>query len=408
MPQHDSAEILISRRAIELDMQNSHNLAFQKHRIMAMAGVTQVVLSLATERQRRNTRLERPTESTMPDNKQQQQGPSDEERKAESSKAAQQSIEAQKKAKELTQAAAGAGDPEERQKLLNEALEQEIASESFGKTAKYLQTGTAQGAIAGTGIGVGTGAGLGTLTGTLVGGVTSTVVGGLGGAIGSGVGAINGPFIKVGEKAGEGIRSVTGDLPGWEATDEQKGKLEEMIGQVNETERPNEDELKGLAGGQSGQGESEKKKDTQSKGDSGKKEGGEQAKNSWSSYLPSMSSSADPSAGSKGSKVEESGSGEEEKRGQNQPPSWTESAASYMPSWGSNDHNEQVEPDEENDNKAKPAAREDGKKSSSKASSEKPRDAPGIGDKGSKAEESGSGKGHADPKAVDALREKLG
>ncbi|KAK5746841.1 hypothetical protein LTR17_000471 [Elasticomyces elasticus] len=342
----------------------------------------------------------------MPDKKQEQQGPSEKERKAESSKAAQQSIEAQKKAKELTQAAAGAGDPEERQKLLNEALEQEIASESFGKTAKYLQTGTAQGAIAGTGIGVGTGAGLGTLTGTLVGGVTSTVIGGLGGAIGSGVGALNGPFIKVGEKAGEGIRSVTGDLPGWEATDEQKGKLEEMIGQVNETERPDEDELAGLAGGTSGQGESEKKEDTQSKGDSGKREDGGQAKNSWSSYLPVMSSSADPPAESKKGSKADSNAGEEKERKQDQ--SWTESATSYMPSWGSNDHNKQVEPDQEDGDKAKPAAREDGKKSSSKASSEKPRNASGKGDNGSKAEESGIGKGHADPKAVDALREKLG
>ncbi|KAK5683671.1 hypothetical protein LTS10_005205 [Elasticomyces elasticus] len=336
----------------------------------------------------------------MLDKKQEQQGPSEEERKAESSKAAQQSIEAQKKAKELTQAAAGAGDPEERQKLLNEALEQEIASESFGKTAKYLQTGTAQGAIAGTGIGVGTGAGLGTLTGTLVGGVTSTAIGGLGGVIGSGVGALNGPFIKVGEKAGEGIRSVTGDLPGWEATDEQKGKLEEMIGQVNETERPNEDELAGLAGGTSGQGKPEKKEDTHSKGDNEKKEGGEQAKNSWSSYLPSMSSSAEPPAESKKDSKTDSNAGEDK--------SWTESAASYMPSWGSKDQSEQVEPDQRDNSKAKPAAREDGKGSSSKASNEKRQAASDKGNNGSKAEGNGIGKGHADPKAVDALREKLG
>ncbi len=76
----------------------------------------------------------------MPDTKKDQQGPSEAERKAESSKAAQESIDAQKKAKELTQAATSAGDPEERQKLLNEALEHEIASESFGKTAKYVST----------------------------------------------------------------------------------------------------------------------------------------------------------------------------------------------------------------------------------------------------------------------------
>ncbi|KAK3096393.1 hypothetical protein LTR53_019272, partial [Teratosphaeriaceae sp. CCFEE 6253] len=64
-----------------------------------------------------------------------QKGPSDEERNAESRKNAQKSIDAQKKAKELTRAAAEAGDPEKRQRLLNEALEQEIASESYGKTA---------------------------------------------------------------------------------------------------------------------------------------------------------------------------------------------------------------------------------------------------------------------------------
>merc|ERR1711967_208813 len=128
-------------------------------------------------------------------------GPSEAERKQEASKAAKTAQSYLKKSKELIQAAAGAGDPEERQKLLNEAIEKQIEAESFGKTAKYLTTGTFQGMAAGTGIGVGTGAGIGTLTGTLVGGVTSLVTGGLGGAIGTGVGALHGPFVKLGDLA---------------------------------------------------------------------------------------------------------------------------------------------------------------------------------------------------------------
>ena len=67
---------------------------------------------------------------------------SDKERQEESSKAAQSAIAAQKEAQKLRRAAAGAGDPDERQKLLNQALEKQIASEKFGKTAKYLQSGT--------------------------------------------------------------------------------------------------------------------------------------------------------------------------------------------------------------------------------------------------------------------------
>ncbi|KAK4547289.1 hypothetical protein LTR36_000944 [Oleoguttula mirabilis] len=214
-------------------------------------------------------------------------GPSEGERREESSKAAKSALAAQKKAKELTQAAAGAGDPQERQKLLNEALEQEIAAESFGKTAKYLQSGTFQGMLAGSGIGVGTGAGLGTVTGTLVGGTTSLVTGGLGGAVGSGVGALHGPFIKMGDVAGEGVKKVTGTLPGWEATNEQKGQVEKMVGQVHEQDAPTEDDLTAMTSGGGGDDGGEK---AEQKGDD---DG--QPQQTWTeyaaSYMPSGSES---------------------------------------------------------------------------------------------------------------------
>jgi hypothetical protein len=107
-------------------------------------------------------------------------------RQKETAEAARKAIEAQKKAKELTEAAAGAGDPDERQKLLNQALEKEVEAETFGKTARYLQSGAFQGICAGAGLGGGIGVSLGVLTGTLVGGTTGTITGGLGAGIGLG------------------------------------------------------------------------------------------------------------------------------------------------------------------------------------------------------------------------------
>lgn len=165
------------------------------------------------------------------------------ERKRETSKAAQKAINAQKEAKRLTQAAAAAGDPDERQKLLNQALEKEVEAETFGKTAKYLQTGPFQGLCAGAGLGGSVGVWLGAVTGTLVGGTTSLITGGLGAGIGLGVGAAHGPWFKVGEWMGEGIRKITGDIPGWKSTDEQKKALEDMVNGVREQDRPGEEEL---------------------------------------------------------------------------------------------------------------------------------------------------------------------
>ena len=192
--------------------------------------------------------------------------PSEEERKQESIKAAKQAQELQRQSQELTQAAMAAGDPEERQKLLSEALNKNIESESFGKTAKYLQSGTFQGLLAGTSPGVIAGGSLGTLTGTLVGGVVTLIVGGLGGAIGSAVGFFHGPFFNLGDLAGKAMNKLTGNI-GWKSTDEQKQVLEKMINGVNETERPTDDELRSL-----GQGGtlSESKSKIQHAGDGGK------------------------------------------------------------------------------------------------------------------------------------------
>ena len=181
----------------------------------------------------------------------------DHEVRQESSKAANAAIAAQKKAKELKKAAAGAGDPDERQKLMEQAMDAEIEAKSFGKTAKYLRSGAFQGLAAGTGLGVAPGATLGAISGTLVGGVSSTLLGGLGGGIGAAAGALHGPFWNLGEVAGKGIRKVTGNLPGWAASDEQKKSLEKMIGQANDEEMPDDEELKGLAedsGGQTDEG----------------------------------------------------------------------------------------------------------------------------------------------------------
>lgn len=164
----------------------------------------------------------------------------------ESSKAANAAIEAQKGAKELKEAAASAGDPAERQKLTEQAVDAQIEAESFGKTAKYLRSGAFQGLAVGTGIGVAPGATLGAVTGTLVGGVTSTITGGIGGGIGAAAGAIHCPMVDFSKLAGKGMRKVTGFLPQWAASDEQKKSLEKMLGQVNEQDMPDEGELKEL------------------------------------------------------------------------------------------------------------------------------------------------------------------
>ncbi|KAH6625387.1 hypothetical protein C7974DRAFT_200669 [Boeremia exigua] len=175
--------------------------------------------------------------------KSEHKGVSDEDAQKESSKVAKQAAEAHDKATELLHAAAAAGDPEERQKLMEQALEQQIQSKSLGKTAKYLQSGTFQGMAVGAGLGIAPGASLGAITGTLVGGVTSTALGGLGAGIGAATGALHGPFWDMQKGAGKGIQKITGLLPGWKATESQKKQLEKMVGQINEQDAPSKDEL---------------------------------------------------------------------------------------------------------------------------------------------------------------------
>ena len=174
-------------------------------------------------------------------------GPSEAEIKQESSKAAEKALQAQKKADELKEAAKGAGDADERQKLMEEAIDKQIEAESLGKTAKYMRGGAFQGMCVGVGLGTAPGLGLGTLTGTIVGGVTSTILGGLGAGIGGLVGWAHGPFWNMGSAIGKGVRKITGDLPSWKATDDQKKKLEEMIAQANKEEMPGKKELEGIA-----------------------------------------------------------------------------------------------------------------------------------------------------------------
>ncbi|KAG8629365.1 hypothetical protein KVT40_003230 [Elsinoe batatas] len=195
-----------------------------------------------------------PTDARQTNASSQAKGFSETERRRETAKAANQALKLQRQARDLTQAAAGAGDPEERQKLLNEALNKSVEAESFGKTAKYMQRGAFQGLMAGGGLGTGIGVGLGTITGTLVGGVSSVIFGGLGGGIGTAIGAMHGPWFKVGDAMGAGIRKITGDWPGWEATEEQKYQLEKMVGQVNETDRPTIEELEGMTAGDGADG----------------------------------------------------------------------------------------------------------------------------------------------------------
>ncbi|EDU40711.1 hypothetical protein PtrSN002B_011190 [Pyrenophora tritici-repentis] len=182
-------------------------------------------------------------QGTQDDSKSDKPAVSDEDVRQEAGKAADASLAAQKKAKELQDAAAAAGDPEERQRLTEEATNAHIEAESFGKTAKYLRSGTFQGMAMGTGLGVAPGASLGAITGTLVGGVSSTILGGLGAGIGAATGALHGPFLNIGKVAGKGMKKLTSFLPEWAVSEEQKRTLEKMVDQVNKQEMPGAEEL---------------------------------------------------------------------------------------------------------------------------------------------------------------------
>lgn len=157
---------------------------------------------------------------------------------------ASMALQAGQKAWEYRQAAHGAADAKVREELLAKAINKEIEAESFGKAAKYTQSGAFQGLAAGAGLGVQPGVTIGKLTGALVGGVVSTVTGLLGGGIGSVYGAMSGPFWDLGEMASHGVQSIVGDfLPDVKATSSQKKALEKMIMQTRETQAPTKEEL---------------------------------------------------------------------------------------------------------------------------------------------------------------------
>lgn len=178
--------------------------------------------------------------------------PSDNERQKETSKAAQQALAARKEAQRLRQAANDTDDPRERERLMKESMNKEMEAQSYGKAAKYLQSGAFQGLVAGAGIGTVPGLAVGTITGTVVGGATSLVTGGLGAVIGVTTGALHGPFVGLGKLAGKGMQSVqavTGMLPGLKGSAEQKA-LEVMMAQMSAQEAPSEADLMSMVGGE--------------------------------------------------------------------------------------------------------------------------------------------------------------
>jgi hypothetical protein len=153
-------------------------------------------------------------------------------------------LQAAQKAWDYRQAANAAGDPNAREEILAKAINKEIEAESFGKAAKYTQSGTFQGLAAGAGLGVVPGVTLGKVTGAIVGGTVSTVTGLLGAGVGSVYGAMSGPMWNLGEMASHGVRGVVGDFPNWKSTPSQKKTLEKMVMQSKETQAPSEEELK--------------------------------------------------------------------------------------------------------------------------------------------------------------------
>ncbi|GAM87607.1 hypothetical protein ANO11243_056340 [Dothideomycetidae sp. 11243] len=156
---------------------------------------------------------------------------------------ASMALQATQKAWDLRQAANAAGDPNAREEILAKAINKEIEAESFGKAAKYTQSGAFQGLAAGAGLGVQPGVTLGKVTGAIVGGTVSTVTGLLGGGIGSVYGAMSGPMWDLGQMASHGVRGVVGDFPNWSSTPSQKKALEKMVMQSKETPVPTKEEL---------------------------------------------------------------------------------------------------------------------------------------------------------------------
>ncbi|KAK5119325.1 hypothetical protein LTR85_007681 [Meristemomyces frigidus] len=110
-------------------------------------------------------------------------------------------------------------DPEERQRMIQEAYDKEVEANGQSKFARRLQSGAWQGGAGGAGAGVAVGTGLGTVVGALVGGVASLPTTALGGLIGMGVGGIHGPFVKLDQRKAKEVA----------AREKAKGKSEKEI-----------------------------------------------------------------------------------------------------------------------------------------------------------------------------------
>jgi hypothetical protein len=150
------------------------------------------------------------------------------------SQTAQLALDNQALARELSEKAAAAENPAERERLLKEALDKEIEARSQGKTATWLNSGGLQGALGGMSIGGAVGGGLGTVTGALVGATTSLAIGGVGALIGGGVGLIHGPWKRFGPSFGSGDKT-------------QNDALQKAASEINSQAEPAPEQLAQIA-----------------------------------------------------------------------------------------------------------------------------------------------------------------
>ncbi|KAK5704625.1 hypothetical protein LTR17_021719 [Elasticomyces elasticus] len=105
----------------------------------------------------------------------------------------------------LKDTAMKAMNPQERQRMMQEAYDKEVEANGQSKWARRLQSGPWQGGAGGAGIGAGVGAGLGTVIGTVVGGVAALPTTAVGGLVGMGVGGITGPFVKLNQDKAKAV-----------------------------------------------------------------------------------------------------------------------------------------------------------------------------------------------------------
>ncbi|TKA37815.1 hypothetical protein B0A54_09817 [Friedmanniomyces endolithicus] len=130
------------------------------------------------------------------------------------------------KALSLKDTAMKAMNPQERQKMMQEAYDKEIEANGQSKWARRLQSGPWQGGMGGAGVGGGVGMGIGTVVGALVGGVAALPTTAVGGLVGMGVGGITGPFVKLNQDKAKEIA----------AREKAKGKSDEEVMETVKTE----------------------------------------------------------------------------------------------------------------------------------------------------------------------------